>query len=176
MLTWIDLETTGLDPKEGYPLEVAMVITTDDLQELVTYTSPIWVYPPSLDSTLDPYVRMMHLDNGLLAEIPSAPNLRDVEKEMVRLYRASAIDHALPLAGSTISFDREWLKEHFVNFAPLLHYRNVDVSTLKELNRRWRFAPEWPKKEAHRALDDIQDSIEELRYYKQALLDKSSAS
>lgn len=190
MLIWTDLETTGLDPKEDIILEVAIVVTDDDLNEIEHFTSfvieenPLKFIPRVELLTQAPDKRLVyeaHFDNGLITELCNAathadpfPSLRYVQGCMVDFLNSVGVHSKLPmkdrppLAGSTISFDRSFLVEHMPRVLELLHYRNVDVSTIRELAQRW-----WPdlptpkKKGAHRALDDIRESIDLLRYYRE---------
>jgi len=168
MIVWVDLETTGLDPEHGLPLEVALVITNDNLEPFVEYSSPIRQRSIDLVGSMNAEIKEMHANSGLLDELDDAPSQAQVEFNMIDTYHMVTND-PWPLAGSTVFFDRIWLMRHFPNFSTLLHYRNIDVSSFKELNMRTGFAPLWEKKGIHRALPDILDSIEELKSYKRAI-------
>lgn len=177
MIAWVDLETTGLEPREGYVLEVAIVITDDNLEELGSYVSPVFQDPKEICRVMDATVRKMHTDNGLLDVIEDAPTLAQVEDSAMNILRiCSAYERASvkpPLGGSTTNFDRAWLAYHMPQLHSVLHYRNIDVSTLYELNARWNFAPVFIKNDYHRAADDIQQSIKELYHYRQYLRRKT---
>lgn len=189
MLVWTDLETTGIEPKEDIILEVAMVVTDDDLNELDYYRSlvieenPTKFIPRVPTLTQAPGKRLVydvHFDNGLVTELCNAavhadptPNLRYVQTSMVRflndlgVHEGLEMDKRPPLAGATISFDRSFLAEYMPKVLKLLHYRNVDVTTIRELAHRWwPDLPDAERKGAHRALDDIRESIDLLRYYR----------
>lgn len=193
MLIWTDLETTGLHPKRDIILEVAVVVTNDDCHEIACYQSlvieenPARFIPQSSASAsqlTDNEHRAIydaHFDNGLVTELCVAadkadpfPSLRHVQKEVIDFLVGVGVHDGLPmkerppLAGSTIDFDRRFLAEQMPDVLNLLHYRNVDVSTIKTLAEKWW--PELPlpeKKGAHRALDDIRESINLLRYFRE---------
>ena len=196
MLVWTDLETTGLDPVKDIVLEVAVVVTDWDLKEIEHFTSlvitenPARFIPHSHELANRPILRSAqdkrviydaHFDNGLVTELCAAsdnadpfPSLRHVQKQIVDFLNGVGVHEGLhmnerpPLAGSTISFDRSFLAEHMPDVLRLLHYRNIDVSTIRELAYKW-----WPalgtpeKKGVHRALDDIRESIDLLRFYRE---------
>lgn len=156
MLVWIDLETTGLCPQEDCILEAGMIITTDDLSAEVFQKS--WVVKPKKDlSDLHDQVRRMHEASGLLAEVDSG-----FEPGFVAVEMAFAIeDHGAkgePLCGSSVHFDRNFLRVHMPAVWRRLHYRNIDVSTLWELGKRWGYDVRSPEK-AHRTLADLDRSI-----------------
>lgn len=192
MLVWTDLETTGLNPGEDIVLEVAVVVTDDDLNTLGQFTSlivdedPACFMPKRADSSArfsgsgKRFVYEPHFDNGLVTALCGALqddpflSLSHVEGQLVDFLNSMGVHKKLemkdrpPLAGSTISFDRDFMKVHLPEALQLLHYRNVDVSTVRELAHRWW--PELPdpeKKGAHRALEDILESIELLKYYRE---------
>ncbi len=172
MLVWIDLEMTGLDPKVHKIVEIATVITDDNL-ELVATGPDLVVKVSEQDLTfMDSYVTNMHTSSGLLEEIKSSElDISSAESktlDFIKVHVKSA--SSAPLCGNTIGTDRRFLAEHAPLIDSYLHYRSIDVSTIKELARRWNpaviaNAPE--KKRGHRALDDILESIEELKYYKE---------
>lgn len=209
MICWIDTETTCLIPKNGHLLEVAVVITDDDLKEVANMNvvcSPVGC--DIGDVQMDEVVRKMHTDNGLLQDVVTK-SMRRHEAEKLLMGFVSDVfvdlpkaedkrrckcgqfkslhyeidrDHAFepmlvyayaqtPLAGSTISFDRAWLKEHMPLLEGMFSYRSIDVSALTELAQRWspetyKFRPKSDDK--HRAMSDIRGSIELLRFYRWA--------
>jgi oligoribonuclease len=172
MLAWMDLEMTGLDATRDVIVEIATLVTDDDLE--VVAEGPDLVVHQAADvlATMGDYVREMHTRSGLLAEIEaSTVSLEDAGKQTLAFLREH-VDEArsVPLCGNSIGTDRRFLAAYLPDIEEFLHYRSVDVSTVKELARRWNpklldGAPE--KKEGHRALDDIRESVEELRYYRE---------
>lgn len=175
MIAWVDVETTCLDPNEGDLLEVGIVLTDDWLVELDKTSA---VIQPRQETTWGAGVMRMHADSGLRRESLSwsALPLRNVEDCLVGWLEKRVGDGPPPLAGSTVGFDRAWLKATMPRLEALFHYRSIDVSSLKELNARWGFAPKWDAgRKLHRALPDIEDSIDELRHYCGALLTTGDA-
>lgn len=173
-LVWIDCEMTGLDLERDELCEVAVYITDFDLQ-LVDEEGCSIVIKPS-DAALEQmndFVTQMHTDSGLIDEIPSGVPVEEAQErvlEYVRRFVPAA--RQAPLAGNTIGTDRMFLARDMPELDAHLHYRSVDVSTLKELARRWYprvyfNAPE--KHGGHRAAADILESIRELRYYREAM-------
>lgn len=173
MLVWIDLETQGLDEQVHQILEVALVVTDDDLNEVSMFTTLVQEYDGLERDQLETVVNEMHTKNGLyeaLDNLNVGPTREQVEQRLIGVLMAAGAEKCV-LAGSTISFDRAFLKRWMPDFHELLHYRNVDVSTINELARRWRpevyeGRPQGDK--AHRALADVRVSIETLRYYRRA--------
>lgn len=172
MLVWIDLEMTGLDPKRHQIVELATVITDDDLNLVATGPDIVVGATDEVLEAMDPFVVNMHTQSGLLAEIKlSKVTLADAQTQTLDFLRANISQSGLaPLCGNTIGTDRRFLAEQAIEIDEFLHYRSIDVSSVKELARRWhpeilKGAP--VKKRGHRALDDILESIEELKYYKE---------
>jgi oligoribonuclease len=168
-LVWVDLEMTGLDPETCTIVEIATLVTDPDLAVLAE--GPSLVIRPSDDdlARMSPFVRDLHVKSGLLDRIhASTVTLADARRETLAFLEQQVPKGASPLCGNSIWKDRAFLDRHMPDVAAHLHYRLIDVSTLKELVRRWYppalHAPK--KKEAHRALDDIRESIEELRWYR----------
>jgi len=172
-MVWIDCEMTGLDLVRDALVEIAVVVTDSDLNVLGDGVD-IVIKPPA-DSLVDmqPIVVDMHTSSGLLGELDSGTTLEDAQAR-VMAYVTEHVPEArrAPLAGSSVYTDRGFLSRDMPELDAHLHYRLVDVSTIKELARRWYprayyNAPE--KHGGHRALADILDSIEELKYYREAL-------
>ncbi len=167
-LIWLDMEMTGLEPEDDVPLEIAVVITDPELEELDSMEAVIW-QPDSLLERMSPIVRKMHTDNGLLEKVRRSPlGLREVEKKLVNLIVRWSTPHEGVLAGNSIHQDRRFLAAYFPVAHGLLHYRMVDVSTLKELARRW-YGPEalYAKTASdHTALADVRGSIAELKHFR----------
>jgi len=171
-LFWIDLETTGLDPEKDAVLEVAALVTEADLTPVAHGTWVVW-QPEDVLVEMPDVVRSMHEGSGLLDAVrsPSASLVGIVEVELRALMDAYLVPKTAPLCGNSIgALDRPFLARHMPTILPRLHYRMVDVSTVKELVNRWY--PRWTygkKKLAHRALADIHESLDEARWYKEAL-------
>ncbi len=175
MLAWMDLEMTGLDPQHHCIVEVATIVTDDDLNVVALGPDIVIKRTDEELSTMDDFVRKMHTTSGLVDAIKASPNSESDARRETMAFLKKYIPEArtVPLAGNSIGTDRRFLSTHWHEIEEFLHYRSVDVSTLKELARRWypdvlASAPE--KQTTHRALDDIRESIEELKYYRTAML------
>jgi oligoribonuclease len=170
VLAWMDLEMTGLDPAKDVIVEIATLITDDDLTilaegpDLVVHTSE------ELLAAMDPFVVEMHTKSGLLDAIRSSTiSLADAGAATLAFLREHAEPGTVPLCGNSIGTDRRFLAAYLPDIENFLHYRSVDVSSVKELVRRWYpgVRSGRPRKlGSHRALDDIRESVEELRYYR----------
>jgi oligoribonuclease len=172
-LVWIDCEMTGLDLAADALIEVAALVTDFDLNVLGDGIDLI-VKPPAeaLDQMGD-FVRNMHEKSGLLVELDAGLTMAEAEQQVLAYIREHCPDGSRPpLAGNTVATDRAFLSRDMPELEAFLHYRIVDVSSIKELARRWfpRAYFQAPTKRGnHRALADIQESIEELRYYREAV-------
>jgi oligoribonuclease len=172
-LVWIDCEMTGLDLGADALIEVAALVTDFELNVLGEGVDII-VKPPAeaLDQMGD-FVRNMHEKSGLLAELEHGVPLAEAEERTLAYIKEHCPDGSRPpLAGNTVATDRSFLARDMTTLEQFLHYRIVDVSSIKELSRRWypRAYFQAPAKRGnHRALADIQESIEELRYYREAV-------
>jgi oligoribonuclease len=172
-LVWIDCEMTGLDPEKDCLVEVAVVITNSDLEPVAEGID--LVIKPREDSlaNMGDFVREMHTTSGLINEFETGLSLEEAETqilEYVKTYVPEA--RQAPLAGNTIGTDRMFINRYMPALDSHLHYRNIDVSSIKELARRWypRVYFQLPKKDGgHRALADILESIQELRYYRETV-------
>ncbi len=169
-LVWLDMEMTGLDPETCVPLEVAIIITDNKFVELASYESLTKASEESL-AKMNDFVRNMHTKNGLLGRLAQTEkSLQQVETEMLTVLSEHCDAKTGVLAGNSIHQDRRFLRRYFPRFEQALHYRMVDVSTVKELARRWYGRRALPQKEnAHTAMADIRASIEELAHYKETL-------
>ncbi len=169
-LVWIDCEMTGLDLVNDALIEVAALVTDFELNVLGDGVD-IVIKPPAaaLTQMLD-VVRTMHTSSGLLAELDSGVDLATAENAVLDYIRGHVPEaRKAPLAGNTVGTDRLFLSRDMPMLETHLHYRVVDVSSIKELARRWyprAYFASPPKTGNHRALADIQESIEELRYYR----------
>jgi len=174
-LVWIDLEMTGLDPDRHVIVELAVLVTDPQLEILDDGLDVVVHQPADALAGMDTFVRTMHTKSGLLPAI---------EASTVDLATAggAALDYVkghvpaaglAPLCGNTIGMDRRFLARYLPELDGHLHYRSIDVSSLKELCRRWYpavYKKRPSKKESHRALDDIRESVAELRYYREQIL------
>jgi oligoribonuclease len=172
-LVWIDCEMTGLDLNTDELVEIAVVVTDFDLN----------ILDPGLDIVIKPdasalenmgdFVRNMHTSSGLIEEIPNGVSVAEAEYQVIEyLLRFIPEDQRAPLAGNSIGTDRAFLSRYMPRLDKQLHYRNVDVSSIKELAHRWfpRAYFNAPAKDGgHRALADILESIRELAYYRKSV-------
>ena len=172
-LVWIDCEMTGLDLGADALIEVAALVTDFDLNVLGEGVDVI-IKPSqeSLDQMVE-FVRSMHEKSGLLDELAGGTTLADAEEQVLAYIHEHCPDGSRPpLAGNTVATDRAFLARDMPALESFLHYRIVDVSSIKELSRRWyprAYFAAPTKRGNHRALADIQESIEELRYDREAV-------
>ncbi len=173
-LVWIDLEMTGLDPDNDVILEIACIVTDGSLEEI--HEGPDLVLHATADQLegMMEIVAEMHTKSGLTADVPDSTITAARAERLVIEFIAEHVPEPFtaPLAGNSVHADRAFLRKHMPALNDYLHYRIVDVSTIKELARRWypEAVENAPKKQGeHRALDDIRESIEELRYYRQTV-------
>ena len=164
---------TGLDPELHSIVEIAALITDDDLHMVATGPNLVIHQPEETLALMDDTVRAMHTDSGLLERIRSSTvSLAEAGRAVLAFLREHITEPGtVPLCGNSIGTDRRFLARHLPEVEDFLHYRSIDVSTVKELARRWQpsvceGAP--PKAGSHRALDDIIESLEELRWYRRA--------
>jgi oligoribonuclease len=177
----MDLEMTGLDPARHAIVEIATLVTDDDLQVVAEGPDLVVHQPAEVLATMDDVVRKMHTKSGLLSAIESSTiSLEDAGTATLDFIKAHVPEpRTVPLAGNSIGMDRRFLAAFLPEIEEYLHYRSVDVSTVKELCRRWypdvlAGAPD--KAGGHRALDDIRESVDELRYYRSAIFRSSDAA
>jgi oligoribonuclease len=171
LLVWMDMEMTGLDPEKERVIEVATINTDGNLTELAAGPELVIKQPDEILDAMDAWNKTHHGGSGLIARV-KASEITDAmaEEQILAFINAHAGAKERPvLAGNSIHQDRRFIRRYMPKLDTRLHYRMVDVSTIKELARRWYPAivgksPQ--KKDSHRALDDIRDSIDELRYYR----------
>ena len=174
-LVWIDLEMTGLDVERHRIVELAVLVTDARLDVLADGLDLVIHQPPEVLAEMDDFVRRMHTKSGLLSEIErSSLTLDEAGKQAVE-YIAQFVPEAgtAPMCGNSIGVDRRFLDRYLPDLDGYLHYRSIDVSSLKELCRRWYpdvYKKRPGKAEAHRALDDIRESVAELRYYRDTIM------
>jgi oligoribonuclease len=172
-LVWIDCEMTGLDLEADALVEIACVVTDGELNELDEGIDLV-IKPPAeaLDHMPD-FVRQMHTTSGLLTELAGGITLAEAQDQVLGYVRQHIGEpRKAPLCGNSIATDRSFLARDLPKLDDYLHYRMVDVSSVKELARRWyprAYFASPVKKGGHRALADIMESIAELRYYREAV-------
>ncbi|HJE52093.1 MAG TPA: oligoribonuclease [Tessaracoccus flavescens] len=172
-LVWIDCEMTGLNLESDALVELAVLVTDGELNVLGEGVDILIKPSDEQLAQMGDFVRDMHTKSGLLEQLASGTTLADAEARALEYIREHVpVARKAPLAGNTIGTDRMFLARDMVELEQWVHYRNVDVSSIKELAKRWfpRVHFQAPAKTGnHRALADIQESIEELRYYREAL-------
>lgn len=172
-LVWIDCEMTGLDLAVDELVEIAIVVTDFELNVLDPGFQIVIKPDDSALANMGEFVTEMHRSSGLLDEIPHGVSLADAEFQALEyIQRFAPLEGKAPLAGNTIGTDRMFLAKYMPRVDRWLHYRNVDVSSIKELSRRWyprAYFNAPTKNGGHRALADILESIRELAYYRKAV-------
>ena len=169
-LVWIDCEMTGLDPEKERLLEIAVIVTGPHLTPRIE--GPVWVIHQSdeLLNSMDAWNKGTHGKSGLIDKVKaSTTSEADAEAGILAFISQYVPKSSSPLCGNTISQDRRFLVKYMPKLEAFLHYRNLDVSTLKELSRRWK--PEvyasFKKQQKHTALADVHESIDELAHYRE---------
>lgn len=174
-LVWIDLEMTGLEPDRHTIVEIACLVSNAQL-ELLDEGIDLVVHADAAKlGEMDDFVRKMHTKSGLLPQIESSEVSLATAGARVLDYIKARVprEQTSPLCGNSIGVDRRFLARYLPELDEYLHYRSIDVSSLKELCRRWYpdvYRKRPAKVEAHRALDDIRESVAELRYYRETIL------
>lgn len=169
-LIWIDMEMTGLEPDTDRVIEIATLITDADLNILAEGPVVAVHQSDSVLAGMDEWNQRTHGDSGLVARVrASQSDEADAEQQTLDFLREYAETGSSPMCGNSVHQDRRFLVKYMPTLEAFFHYRNLDVSTVKELARRWR--PELPggftKNGSHKALDDIRDSVSELQYYRE---------
>lgn len=172
-LVWLDMEMTGLDPERERIIEVAVVVTEPDLT--VVAEGPVLVIhqPDSLLDAMDSWNRSTHSKSGLIDKVKASTMTEEqAQNELIAFLSQYVPAGKSPLCGNTVSQDRRFMFKYMPKLEQFFHYRTVDVSTLKELARRWK--PEllkgFEKRSKHEALADIYESIDELKYYRDVFI------
>ncbi len=172
-LIWIDCEMTGLSLQTDALVEIAVLVTDSDLAIIGEGVDLVIKADANKIASMNDFVTKMHTDSGLINEIPHGTSLSNAEDRIIAyLESASTQPGKSPLAGNSVSVDRNFIARDMPRLNDYLHYRTIDVSSIKELSRRWhpRVYFNSPAKTGnHRALGDIQDSINELRYYRETI-------
>lgn len=170
-LIWIDLEMTGLRPDVDHIIEIATLVTDKQLRILAEGPVLAIHQPEAVLELMDDWNRRQHGGSGLIARVRASAVSTAQAEQLTMQFLSQHLDaNASPMCGNGICQDRRFLARHMPQLEKFFHYRNLDVSTLKELARRW--APELPsmeKSSAHLALDDIRESVKELAYYRERL-------
>jgi oligoribonuclease len=174
MLVWMDLEMTGLDPARHVVVEIATLVTDDELEIVAEGPDLVVQAPAGALDLMEDVVRRMHTKSGLLEAIgASQVSLEEAGRLTLEFIKSHVPEpRTVPLCGNSIGTDRRFLSVHLPEVEEYLHYRSIDVSTVKELARRWypdTLAGAPDKRGGHRALDDIRESVAELRYYRTAV-------
>ncbi|WP_019957267.1 oligoribonuclease [Vitreoscilla stercoraria] len=172
-LVWLDMEMTGLDPNKERIIEVAMIVTDNELNTIAQ--SPILTVHQSdeLLNAMDEWNTATHTRTGLVERVKvSTMNEAEVEAQLLAFMQQYVPEKTSPMCGNSVHQDRRFMQIYMPALEAYFHYRNLDVSTLKELARRWRpeIAKGVVKKGAHQALADIEESIAEMRYYREHFL------
>ena len=170
-LVWIDMEMSGLNPEKEVILEIASVITDDQLEVIETGPELIVNQPPELFEKMDSWNQKQHTKSGLWKKVlQSSLSVEDAELQTLQFLQAHLKPRSAPLCGNSVHQDRRFLNKYMKRIDEFLHYRIIDVSTIKEISNRWyKNIPHHTKKNSHRALDDILESIDELKYYRKQI-------
>ena len=169
VLVWVDLEMTGLDPERDVVIEIATIVT--DAQLTVIAEGPVLAIhqDDAVLGAMDEWNTRQHGHSGLLDRVrQSTMDEEEAERQTLAFLERHAVAGKSPMCGNSICQDRRFMVRHMPRLEAFFHYRNLDVSTVKELARRWRadVYAGFSKQGSHRALDDIRDSIAELRHYR----------
>jgi oligoribonuclease len=172
-LVWIDCEMTGLNVEKDCLVEIAVVVTDSELNVLDPGLDLVIKPNPASLANMNEFVTNMHTESGLINEFDSGLALEEAERKVLDYIQRWVTDpRQAPLAGNSIGTDRMFINRYMPTLDEFLHYRNIDVSSIKELTRRWypKVYFQLPKKDGgHRALADILESIHELKYYRKTV-------
>ena len=172
-LIWIDCEMTGLDLASDALVEIAVLVTDSELNVIGEGVDVVINAAEEKLAEMNDFVREMHTASGLISEIPNGISMSEAEEKILAYLQSAGTEPGKsPLAGNSVSVDRNFIARDMLKLNEYLHYRTIDVSSIKELARRWypkTYFAAPAKTGNHRALGDIRDSIAELAYYREAL-------
>ncbi|XP_026748989.2 probable oligoribonuclease isoform X1 [Galleria mellonella] len=172
-IVWVDLEMTGLDIDKDHILEIACLVTDGDLNVVATGPNIVVHQPDNILANMNSWCVAQHGESGLTeASRNSKVSIQDAEKKVLEFVRRHAPEKKCPMGGNSVYMDRLFIRKYMPKLDSYLHYRIIDVSTLKELAKRWykkEYADLPQKKFRHRSIDDILESIQELKYYKETI-------
>ena len=171
-LVWLDMEMTGLNPDTDRIIEVAIVVTDSQLNAVAVAPVLVVHQPDAVLEAMDDWNKGTHSRTGLIDKVKASRlTAEEVENELLAFLVQHVPKHTSPMCGNSICQDRRFLARHMPKLEAYFHYRNLDVSTLKELAKRWKpeIAKGLVKQGKHEALADIYESVEELRYYRETL-------
>ncbi len=172
-IVWMDMEMSGLEPETDRILEVAVLVTDADLNVVAEGPNLVLHQPDEVLEAMDEWNTTHHGQSGLIKRVrASTIDESQTSEALLAFFAEHTKKKKAPLAGNSIHQDRRFVARYLPDVEDWLHYRNVDVSTLKELARRWypkRYGARPTKKGSHRAMDDLMESLEELKYYRKAL-------
>ena len=168
-LVWLDLEMTGLDPDSERVIEIATAITSHDLSEIIEGPNLVIQQPMEFIDNMDDWNTNQHTKSGLVESLKVTNiTIEEAQKQTLEFLSMHAEKGRSPLCGNSISHDRRFLRRYMPELDAFFHYRNVDVSSIKELIKRWN--PEllagFKKSSGHRAMEDVLESIQELKFYR----------
>lgn len=172
-LIWLDMEMTGLDPERDHIIEVATLVTDEQLNVLAEGPTIAIYQPPEVLALMDEWNQSTHGNSGLIERVKnSQTSVADAEAQTLEFLAQWVAPGCSPLCGNSIGQDRRFIYRYMTDLADFLHYRSVDVSTIKELTKRW--APQvlegFSKTGTHKAMDDIKESLAELKYYREKVM------
>ena len=171
-LVWLDLEMTGLNLEEDRITEIACLVTDENLEVIEEGPEIIINQPEELFDRSDPFLVETFIDSGFVDKMKESEYSEvEAEDEILSFIKKHVSKNKSPLCGNSVYMDRMFINRYMKKLDDFLHYRLIDVSTLKNLALRWYpDLPEFEKSETHRAMDDIKESIEELKYYREHIL------
>ena len=174
LLAWIDLEMTGLDPEKHHIIEIACLVTDSNLNIVAEGPELAIFQDEDILSLMNEWNVKQHTSSGLVEKIKSSDiSIKEAEDECLKFFQSHIKQHKSPLCGSSVSHDRRFLIKHMPKLAKHFHYRHIDVSSFKEVIKRWYpEADEFKKASSHRAMDDIKESVNELKFYREKLFIK----
>ena len=173
-LVWLDLEMSGLDPDSERIIEIATVVTNENLDEIIEGPSLVIKQPLEYIEGMDEWNSSQHRDSGLIDCLRIAKiSESEAEEQTLTFLRKHTSKGESPLCGNSISHDRRFLVRYMPELANYFHYRNIDVSSVKELVKRWKpeLLESYNKSGTHRAMADVYESINELKLYKKSFFD-----